>query len=184
MYSHCHSTLRKLCVALQKKYSNATDSFQKTPAPWSPEEEQYQHTQRNKTRQNNAIPPPLRPNPIDQPINPRHLTRRPNNPTINTRQRLPLHAKRLVHGIGLAEHTIHHVVAVVDAAALLQHVLGLGFSGVGAAVGVDVGAHVGEEVLAVAGLGDAGLEAFELAFVVEEHFAVAGEVVLLEGGGG
>jgi hypothetical protein len=38
-------------------------------------------------------------------------------------------------------------------------------------------------VLAVAGLGDRGSEAFELTLVVEEDFAVAGEVVLFEGRG-
>lgn len=76
-------------------------------------------------------------------------------------------------------------MAVVDAAALLQHVLCLlCLGGVGGAVGVDVGADVGEEVLTVARLGDRGAEAFELALVVLEHVAVTREVVLLEGGGG
>lgn len=49
---------------------------------------------------------------------------------------------------------------------------------------MDVGADVGEEVGAVAGLGDGGGEAGEFAAVVGEDFAVAGEVVLFQGGGG
>lgn len=42
---------------------------------------------------------------------------------------------------------------------------------------------MGEEVLAVTGLGDGRSEALELALVVEEDFAVAREVVLFESGG-
>jgi hypothetical protein len=153
--------------------------------PWrsSPKKKQDQHTKRYERSQYDPIPPPLRPNPIDQPINPRHLARRPGNSPINARQRLPLHAKPLIDRIRLAEHTIHHIVTVVDPAPLLQHVLGLCLGGVGGAVGVDVGADVGEEVLAVAGLRDGRSEALELAFVVEENVAVAREVVLFEGGG-
>jgi hypothetical protein len=74
-------------------------------------------------------------------------------------------------------------VAVIDPPPFLQHVLGLCFGGVGGTVGVDVGADVGEKVLSVTGLRDGGSEAFELALVVEEDFAVAGEVVLFKGRG-
>lgn len=51
-------------------------------------------------------------------------------------------------------------------------------------VGVDVGADVGEEVGAVAGLGDSGGEAGQLAAVVGEDLAVAGDVVLFQRGRG
>jgi len=51
-------------------------------------------------------------------------------------------------------------------------------------VGGDVRAHVGEEVGAVAGGAEGGAEPGELALVVGEDFAVAGEVVLFQGGGG
>ncbi len=74
-------------------------------------------------------------------------------------------------------------MTIVNPPPFLQHVLGLCFGGVRGAVGVDVGADVGEEVLAVTGLGDGRLEALELALMVEQDFAVAGEVVLLERGG-
>ena len=43
---------------------------------------------------------------------------------------------------------------------------------------------MGEQVRAVAGVGEGGAQARELAAVVEEDFAVAGEVGLFEGGGG
>jgi hypothetical protein len=153
----------------------------KTPAPRSPEKEQDQHTQGNKTRQNNPIPPPLGPNPINQPINARHLTRRPDNAAIDTGQGLALDGKGLVDGIGLTEHAVHHVVAVVDAAALLQHVVGLGRLGrVGAAVGVDVGAHVREQVLALPRFRDGAPQPLQLALVLLEYLAVPREVVLFQ----
>ena len=38
-------------------------------------------------------------------------------------------------------------------------------------------------MLPVAGFGDGGAQAFELALVLEQDFAVAEEVVLFEGGG-
>jgi hypothetical protein len=69
-------------------------------------------------------------------------------------------------------------VAVVDAPPLVEHVFCFGCGGVAGAVGVDVGADSGEEVRTGAGVGDGGFEAVELAAVVEEDFAVAGEVVL------
>lgn len=75
-------------------------------------------------------------------------------------------------------------MTVVNPPALLQHVLGLFVGRVRGAVGIDVGAHVGEQVLAVAGFGDGGAQALEFALVVGEDVAVAGEVVLFEGGGG
>lgn len=51
------------------------------------------------------------------------------------------------------------------------------------AVGADVVADGAEEVGAGAGVGEEGAEAGEFAAVVEQDFAVAGEVGLFEGGG-
>ena len=51
------------------------------------------------------------------------------------------------------------------------------------AVGVDVGADVGEEVRAVAGGGEGGFEARELGAVLLEDLAVAGEVGGFQGRG-
>ena len=75
-------------------------------------------------------------------------------------------------------------MALVEVPALFEHVLRLGRGGVRCAVGVDVGAHVGEQIGAVARLGDGGVEALEFAAVVSEDFAVAGKVALFQGGGG
>ena len=52
-----------------------------------------------------------------------------------------------------------------------------------AAVGIDVVANGGKKVYAGASIRDGGTQAGELAPVVEEDFAVAGEVGLFEGGG-
>ena len=49
---------------------------------------------------------------------------------------------------------------------------------------MDVGAHVREQVRAVARVEDRGPQPRELTPVVEEDFAVPGEVALFEGGGG
>ena len=68
-------------------------------------------------------------------------------------------------------------MAPIDSTPLVKHVVCLRVRGVRVAVSGDVGADGGEEVGALAGVGDGGFEAEELAAVVEEDFAVAGEVV-------
>ncbi|KFY35740.1 hypothetical protein V494_05644 [Pseudogymnoascus sp. VKM F-4513 (FW-928)] len=83
-------------------------------------------------------------------IQARHLRRRALNPSLNPRQRLALQPKLLIHRIRLAQHAISHVMRVLDAVALAEHVVGLGGGG-GGMVGVDVGADVCEEVGALAG---------------------------------
>lgn len=75
-------------------------------------------------------------------------------------------------------------MAFVNPTPLLKHVICFCLTRVRVAVGIDIGADVGEEVSAVAGLGDGGFETLEFATVVVEDFAVTGEVVLFEGGGG
>lgn len=161
-----------------------TDHTPAKTCPLSPEIEEHQATKRDKASQYNPIPPLLRPYPPKQTINPRNLTRSAHNPPINTRQRLPLRPKVFVHRIRLAQHPIGHAVTIIDAPALVEHVFRLGGFRVRGAVSVDVGADVGEQVGSVAGVGDGGAEAGELAPVVEEDFAVPGEVVLFERGGG
>lgn len=75
-------------------------------------------------------------------------------------------------------------MALIDAPPLLEHVLRLCGTGVRGAVVIDVGADVGEKVSAIARLGDSRGEALQLAAVVLQDFAVAGEVVLFQGGRG
>jgi hypothetical protein len=144
----------------------------------SSEIEEHEQTKRNERPQHNSIPPLLRPNPPNQPIDPRNLAHHPNDPPIDARQHLPLHPKTLIDRVRLTQHAIRHIMAVIDASPLVEHVFCFGCGGIAGAVGVDVGADGGEEVRAGAGVGDGGFEAVELAAVVEEDLAVAGEVVL------
>lgn len=75
-------------------------------------------------------------------------------------------------------------MTIVYPSSLIQHVVGFGRFGVLAgAVGVDVGAHVSQEVGAVAGCLEGGLEARELGAVLLEDLAVAGQVGGFQGGG-
>lgn len=75
-------------------------------------------------------------------------------------------------------------MAFVDPTPLFKHVIRFRLTWIRVAVGIDIGADVGEEVSAVAGFRDGRFETLELATVVVEDFAVTGEVVLFEGGGG
>ena len=74
-------------------------------------------------------------------------------------------------------------MAPVDPVALIEHVVRLGVGGVRIPVGGDVGADVGEEVGALAGVAYGGFQPEELAAVVEEDLAVAGQVVGFQGRG-
>lgn len=71
-------------------------------------------------------------------------------------------------------------MAVVDAVALVEHVLGLGGLGVVGAVLVNVGAHVGQEVGAVARLLQVGPQPRQVLFVRGQLLAQQRQVVLLE----
>ena len=66
-------------------------------------------------------------------------------------------AKALVDGIGLAEHAVGHVMAVVNPPPLVQHVLLLGRARVillRRPIGGDVGTHIGQQVGAGTGFLD------------------------------
>lgn len=71
---------------------------------------------------------------------------------VDAGQGLALQVETVVNGVRLAENTVSHAVAVVNAVALLEHVVGLGGLGVVLAVFINVGADVGQEIGAVAGL--------------------------------
>lgn len=148
-----------------------------------PKEEKDQEAKGNEAPQNNAVSPLLVPDPGHQGVDARHVAGGADNPPVDVGQRLPLQAKVLVDGIGLGEDRVGHAVRVVDAAALLQHVLGLGVFGMLRAVGVDVGAHVGEQVGAVPGRGDLGAQPRQLGAVLRQDFAMAGQVCGFQGRG-
>jgi len=147
-----------------------------TPYPTLPQIQKPQKAHPNKTPQHNPVPAPLRPNPAHNPINPRHAPHHPLHPPPHPIQLLPLHPKVLVHGVSLAQHAVGHGVRVVEAGALVEHVVRFGFGRVGGVVGGDVGADRGEEVGAGAGEGDLRVQAGEVGVVVGEGGAVAGEV--------
>jgi hypothetical protein len=65
----------------------------------------------------------------------------------------------------------------------VEHVLGLDVGRVGGSVAVNVGADVGEEMLAITRQGDGGPETLEFMLVILQDFAVAGQVVLFQGRG-
>lgn len=132
---------------INKPMQNKNNTTMKKNTIWphtSPKQQQHQETNPNKHPQNNRIPPPLRPNLPNQRIHARNLTRRRDNPPINIRQCLALQPKILINRIRLAQHPVHHRMALVDMAPFLEHVIGLGGARVGGTVGIDVGADVGE----------------------------------------
>lgn len=65
----------------------------------------------------------------------------------------------------------------IDPVPLVEHVVCFGVRGVRIPVGGDVGAYVREQIGTLTRVGYAGFQADEFAPVVEEDFAVAGEVV-------
>jgi len=148
------------------------------------EVKQHQEAEPNETSQNNRIPPLLGPDLPDQIVHSRYLASRTENAAIDTCQSFTLDPEVLVDSIGLAEHTIYHVVTVVYTRALLEHILCLGGARVGSAVGINVRADIGEQIGAVARLCHCGCQALQLAAVVLKDFTVAGKVILLQGGGG
>lgn len=123
------------------------------PKRMLPKIQQHQAAESYKAPQYDSIPPLLRPYAPNQPINSRNLTRRSYNPPINTCQGFPLHAEALIDRISLIDNTVDDAMAVVYSSALLQHIFRLSFRRIGRAVGIDVRADVGKQVLAVAGFG-------------------------------
>lgn len=93
-------------------------------------QKQHQATDPNETTQDESIPPPLGADLPNQRIHARDFARSAHNPPVDTSQGLALDAKVLVDGVGLAQHAVHHVVALVEVSALLEHVLRLGGGGV------------------------------------------------------
>lgn len=146
------------------------------------EVKQHQETESNEAAQDDSISSLLRPDLGHEVVHTRDLTGRTNNAPINAGESFSLHAKVLVNCICLAEHTVHHIVAVLDPTAFLEHVFSLSGTGVRCAVCINVGAHIGEKVGAVACLGDCGVQPLELAAVVLKNFTVAGEITLFQSG--
>lgn len=75
-------------------------------------------------------------------------------------------------------------MAPVYSPPLIKHVFCFSIRRIGRSVSVDVRTDVGEKVRSFSGLGYGGFQADEFAAVIEEDFAMAGEVVLFESGGG
>lgn len=146
------------------------------------EVKQHQETEPNKASQDNRISPLLRPDLGHEVVHARDLTGSTDNAPVNTGESFTLHTKVLVYRICLAEHAVHHVVAVLDSATLLKHVFSLGSTGIRCAVGINIGAHIGEKVGTVACLGDSGIQSLELAAVVLKNFTMAGKIALFQGG--
>jgi len=55
-----------------------------------------------------------------------------------------LQAEALVHGVGLTQHTICHVVAIIYPRSLIQHVIRLGGFGVVGVVGINITSDIGQ----------------------------------------
>lgn len=103
-----------------------------------PEVKNHQKTKPNETAQDNRIPPLLGPDFAHQVVHTRYLTGSANNTTVNAREGLTLHAEVLINGISLAQHAVNHIVTVVNAATLLEHVLLFSCTWVRCAIGVNV----------------------------------------------
>lgn len=101
--------------------------------------------------------------------------------SVDAGQGLALQVETVVNGVRLAKNTVGHVVAVVNAVALLEHIVGLGGLGVVLAVFINVGADVGQEVGAVAGLLEGRLQSRKIPLMARELLAEEGEVVLFKG---
>lgn len=149
-----------------------------------PEVHQHQKAESNETAQDDSISPLLGPNLSDQVVHTGYLAGSTDDAPIDAGKSFTLNSKVLVDGICLAEYAVNHVVAVLYSPSLLQHIVGLGRAGDRCVVSVDIGADIGKQIGAVARLGDSGGQSLELPAVVGQDFAVAGEVILFEGGGG
>lgn len=168
--------------------------YQKTGGviPSSNEPPEQKEAKGDKRAHDDAVPPLLGRDTPNKRVDARHLARRQRDPPVDVGQRLALDAKVLVDRVRLAEDAVHHVVAVVDAAALAQHVLGLGclarqpttLSPVSACtVRVDVVADVRHQVDAVARMVELHLEAAQVAAVLLVLLAQQRQVILLDGRG-
>jgi hypothetical protein len=154
------------------------------PASPSPEIHQQQKAHGDEAAEDDAVPPLLRADAVDQAVDPGDLAGGAHDAPVHAGERLALQPEALVDGVGLREDRVGDAVAAVYARALVEHVVGLLLRGVALAVVVDVGADVGEQVGLLAGRGREGGEAGELVGVLGEDLVVPGQVVLLERRGG
>lgn len=118
--------------------------------------------------------------PADNGIDAWNLASSESDAPVNAGQRLPLQVEAVVDGVRLAEDTVRHVVAVVDAIALVKHVLCLGGFRVAGAVLVDVVADIGQQVCPVAGGLEGRAQPRQVSLMRRELFAEQRKVVLLE----
>lgn len=104
--------------------------------------QERQKAECNKDAHNKPIPSLFCTDPAHQVIQPGHQTRRARDAAIDARQRLALQTKTLIDSIRLAQHAVDHVVTVIDAPALLQHVFSFGSFWIRSVVGIDIRAYV------------------------------------------
>ncbi|VUC36023.1 unnamed protein product [Clonostachys rosea] len=109
--------------------------------------------------------------PADQRVDAGHLGSGQVDSSVNARQSLPLRKEAVVDSVRLAQHAVYDAVAVVDAPALVRHVVRLGSLRVARAVGVNVGSDAGEEVGAVAGILQLRAQAEEVSPVIRQLVA-------------
>ena len=108
-----------------------------------PKVHEDQEAKGNETAHDYTIPPLLVAYPAYQAVDSGHLTSRSNYATVDAGERLPLDTELLVDGVCLCEDGIRHIVTVVYATALVEHIVCLCLLGVLCSVGIDVIADVG-----------------------------------------
>lgn len=116
------------------------------------EEKQHQEAEPDEASKDHSISSLLVANLTHQIVHARHAAGSTDNAPVDICNSFTLNPKVLIDSVCLAQHSVDHVMAVVDSAPLFEHVVGLRGSGVRCAVGIDVGADIGEEVRTVARL--------------------------------
>ena len=94
--------------------------------PSLPEEQQHQEAEPNEAAKDDGIAPLLGPNLPDQIVHSGHLASCADDTSVDAGHSFPLQAEVLVDSVGLAENTVHHIVAVFHPPPLFQHVVRLG----------------------------------------------------------
>lgn len=131
-----------------------------------PKVHEDQEAKGNETAHDYTIPPLLVAYPAYQAVDTRYLTSRSDYATVDAGERLPLDPELLVDGVCLCKDGISHVVTVVYATALVEHVVCLCLLGVLCSVGIDVIANIGQEVGTISLVANVGLELVELSAVL------------------
>lgn len=116
------------------------------------EEKQHQKAEPDETSKDHSISSLLVANLADQIIHARHVAGSTDNAPVNVCDGFTLNSKVLIDSVCLTQHAVNHIMAVVDSAPLFEHVVGLRGGGVRCAVGINVGADIGEEIRTVARL--------------------------------